>query len=133
MQKRIYLLLALFFSLTLAPAQILKPAKIITEALIGPIKVGDVVDIVFKASIEKDWYIYTLDFDDCGPMPTEIIFTKHPSFELVGGLKAINDKVKHDKIFECDVRYFEHSGEFRQKIKVLSNDLKLTGTYSGQV
>lgn len=133
MQKRIYLLLALFFSFTLASAQILKPAKIIAEPPQGSIKVGDVVEVVFRASIEKNWYIYTLDFEDCGPMPIEIKLTPHPSFELVGGIKAINDKVKHDKIFECDVRYFENSGEFRQKIKVLGNDLTLAGTYEGQV
>ena len=57
----------------------------------------------------------------------------NPGFELVGNLEAINDKAKHDKIFDCDVRIFENNGEFRQKIKILSADLKLTGSYEGQV
>src|SRR5687767_14825159 len=122
MHKRIYLLLVLFFACTQVSAQILKPAKLIAETPQGAIKVGDVIDIVFKATIDKDWYIYTVDFDDCGPLPTVITFEKHSSFELVGTLKAINDKVKHDKIFDCDVRIFENAGEFRQKIKVLSKD-----------
>ena len=62
-----------------------------------------------------------------------ITLEKDASFELVGDLKAVNDKAKHDKIFDCDVRIFEGTGEFRQKIKVLSPDLKLTGSYEGQV
>jgi thiol:disulfide interchange protein len=133
MHKRFYFLLALLFACTQASTQILKPAKLTAEAPEGAIRVGDVIDVVFNASIDKDWYIYTVDFDDCGPLPMVITFEKHPSFELVGTLKAINDKLKHDKIFDCDVRIFENTGEFRQKIKVLSADLRISGTYEGQV
>lgn len=97
-------------------------------------KVGDEVALIFKAAIDKNWYIYSLGFDaECGPIPISITLDKHPSFQLIGGVVAVNDKEKHDKIFDCDVRIFEGSGEFRQKIKILSPDLKLSGTYEGQV
>ena len=56
-----------------------------------------------------------------------------PGFALVGNLIAVNDQAKHDKIFNCDVRIFVNTGEFRQKIKILSPDLKLVGSYEGQV
>ncbi|MEO8474451.1 MAG: cytochrome c biogenesis protein CcdA, partial [Chryseolinea sp.] len=115
-------------------AQVLQPAKLFAETPTQPLKVGDEVDLVFKATIDKDWYIYTVDFDEnCGPMHTNITLEKDPSFELVGTLKAINDKVKHDKIFDCDVKLFVGTGEFRQRIKILSDKLKLSGTYDGQV
>jgi thiol:disulfide interchange protein DsbD len=126
-------LFALIFSLA-AQAQILQPAKLTSGTLQNTAKVGDVIDLVFKAQIDENWYIYSLGFDeDCGPIPISITLDKHPSFELVGGVKAINDESKHDKIFDCDVRIFKVRGELRQKIKILSKDLVLKGVYEGQV
>jgi len=124
----------LFLSVIASHAQILKPAKLVAEPPTKTIRMGDVVELKFNVTIDKGWYVYTVGFDtECGPLPTEITFEKDPSFELVGSLTAIHDKLKHDNIFDCDVRIFENSGEFVQKIKVLSPDLKIKGTYSGQV
>ncbi|MEJ7642996.1 MAG: cytochrome c biogenesis protein CcdA [Chryseolinea sp.] len=115
-------------------AQILQPAKLTAETPTGTLMVGDEIELVFKASITKDWYIYTVGFDTtCGPLPIAIKLEKDPSFQKVGPLVAVNDKAKHDKIFDCDVRIFSGSGEFRQKIKVLSDKLRLVGSYGGQV
>src|SRR6478735_11646989 len=106
-------------------AQVLQPAKLVAETPTQALKVGDEVELVFKATIDKDWYIYSLGFDTlCGPNRTRISFKKDPSFELVGGVRAVNDKAKHDKIFDCDVRVFIGTGEFRQKIRILSADVK---------
>ncbi len=122
------------FSVVSSKAQILQPAKLTAGNSVTSAKVGDEIDLIFKAQIDPQWYIYSLGFDeDCGPIPMIITLDKHPSFELVGSVVAINDKAKHDKIFDCDVRIFEGTGEFRQKIKILSNDLVLKGTYEGQV
>ncbi len=119
---------------SLASAQILQPARLIAETPTKNLKVGDEVELVFKASVDKDWYIYSVGFDeDCGPIPMAVTLEKHSSFALVGNLIAINDQAKHDKIFDCDVRIFINAGEFRQKIKVLSPDLTLVGSYEGQV
>lgn len=121
-------------SATSLKAQILQPAKLTAGNSVTSAKVGDEIELIFKAQIDPQWYIYSLGFDeDCGPIPMAIALEKHPSFELVGGVVAINDKAKHDKIFDCDVRIFEGSGEFRQKIKILSSDLVLKGSYEGQV
>lgn len=115
-------------------AQILQPAKLAAETPAKNFKVGDEVELTFKATIDKGWYIYSVGFDeDCGPIPIAITLEENPGFELVGKVEAVNDKAKHDKIFDCDVRIFENNGEFRQKIKILSADLTLTGSYEGQV
>jgi thiol:disulfide interchange protein len=133
MLKRFNLLLASFFLCASSFAQVLVPARLVAETPSGPVKVGDQVELVFKADIDNGWYLYSVGFDtDCGPIPMTITLEKHPSFELVGGLVAVKDKNKHDKIFDCDVRIFETTGEFRQKIKVLSAGLTLTGSYEGQ-
>jgi thiol:disulfide interchange protein len=134
MLKRILFCLFLAISAGVAHAQVLQPAKLAAETPSKSYKVGDVIELVFKASIQKNWYIYSVGFDpDCGPVPMSVTLDKDPSYELVGSLAAIQDKTKHDKIFDCDVRIFEGSGEFRQKIKILSPSLVLKGTYEGQV
>ncbi len=118
----------------MAEAQILQPARLTAETPSKNFKIGDEVELTFKANIDRGWYIYSVGFDeDCGPIPIAITLDGNPGFELVGKLVAINDKAKHDKIFDCDVRIFETNGEFRQKIKILSADLTLGGSYEGQV
>jgi thiol:disulfide interchange protein len=118
----------------LAHAQILKPAKMYAEPITKSVKVGEVVDVVFKADIDQNWYIYSLGFDpDCGPLPTSFTFTPHSSYQLVGEPKAIQDKAKHDEIFDCDVRVFVKNATFIQKIKILSATPSIAGTFEGQV
>ncbi|HEU5290547.1 MAG TPA: cytochrome c biogenesis protein CcdA, partial [Cyclobacteriaceae bacterium] len=117
-----------------AIAQILTPAKWTWQPSSINVKVGDEIDLIFKATIDKDWYMYANDFDpECGPILTTVTLTPDASFKVIGTLKAINPKPKHDEVFDCDVKIFEKTGEFRQKIKVLSANLKLSGTYDGQV
>jgi thiol:disulfide interchange protein len=114
-------------------AQILTPTKWSWKPSSNTVKVGDEIDLIFNATIEKDWYIYANEFDpECGPMLTTVTFVPDPSFKLIGTLKAINSVAKHDEIFDCDVKLFKKTGEFRQKIKVLNGNLKLSGTYEGQ-
>jgi thiol:disulfide interchange protein len=115
-------------------AQILTPTKWTWQPSSSSVKVGDEIDLIFKATIEKDWYIYANDFDpDCGPMHTTVMLNPDASFKVIGTLKAINPTPKHDEIFDCDVKIYKGTAEFRQKIKVLSGNLKLSGIYEGQV
>ncbi len=133
--RKFFLVACLFiFQTAWLQAQILQPAKLLANTPSGSFSVGDEVELVFKATIDKNWYIYSIGFDpDCGPIPLSIEFEKHKSFELVGSLVAIKDKAKHDEIFGCDVRVFEKTGEFRQKIKILTADLVIKAAYEGQV
>ena len=129
------LLFFFFFAVSfIVQAQILEPAKLVAETPTKNVKIGDEVELVFKASIAKGWYIYSVGFDaDCGPIPMSVSLEKNSSYSLVGDLIAVQDQAKHDKIFDCDVRIFSNTGEFRQKIKVRSTNLKLEGSYEGQV
>jgi thiol:disulfide interchange protein len=133
MRKLIFCLSLLITAFQIATAQILKPAKLSAEPFSGEVKTGDVIDLVFRAQIDKNWYIYTTGFDpECGPLPM-VISLENGGFELVGSLKAPTDKGKHDEIFDCDVRYFENTGEFIQQIRVLKEgSLEIKGAYEGQ-
>lgn len=114
--------------------QVLKKVTWTTEASKNNVKVGEEIELIFKATIDEGWYIYSVDFEDCGPIPMTVSYDTKDGFELVGKLRAIKDKSKHDAIFGCDVRIFEHTGEFRQTIKILSAKAgSIKGTFEGQV
>ena len=132
--RRFLIVFILLLSAQPLLAQILTPAKWTWQPSKSSVQVGEELELIFNVAIDKDWYIYANDFDpECGPNLTVVTLTPDPSFKLVGTLEAIHAKAKHDEIFECDVKIFEKTGEFRQKIKVLSSNLKLSGTYDGQV
>ncbi|UII34092.1 thioredoxin family protein [Fulvivirga ulvae] len=133
MKKLFFLFSSLVFSLPIF-SQVIEPSSWTTSASSKEVEVGDNVELIFKAKIIKDWYLYSSDFDpDCGPMVTTFTFTPNSSYELVGDVKAINPVEKYDDIFECNVRIFKKTGEFRQTIKVLNTDLKISGNYEFQV
>ena len=134
MLRRLFFSLFLTFGLFPALAQILQPAKLTASASRTDLKAGDEVELIFTVTIDDGWYVYSLGFDaDCGPYPIEILLEKNATFEIAGELRAINDKKKHDEVFDCDVRVFVGKGEFRQKIRVLSANPVIKGTYEGQV
>ncbi len=133
MFKQITFTYFLFFFLSAATAQIIQPAKLAAKNPTQELKVGDEVELSIMATIDKSWYLYSVGFsDDCGPIPLTISFLKDKSYALIGDVKAIDVEPKHDKIFDCDVLIFKNKGEFRQKIKILSADLTIRGTYDGQ-
>jgi thiol:disulfide interchange protein len=124
-------LLVAFFS----NAQVLQPAKWKMEVSKTNAAVGDELELIFKATIDDNWYLYANDFDpECGPLLTELKFSDtEKNFQLVGKTKAINPVAKHDETFGCDVKIFKHTGEFRQKIKITGTPLKVSGSIQGQV
>lgn len=117
-----------------AVGQILEPAEWVVTASSTAAKAGDVVDVRFAVSIDKNWYLYSNEFPcEDGPMKAEFTFVPHPSYELVGSVMALNPMAKHDDIFDCDVKIFKGKGEFVQKVKLLGSPVNVSGSYSYQV
>lgn len=115
-------------------SQILQPAKWTTAASASEVKAGQEIELIFTARIDKDWYLYSSEFDcEDGPIKTTFTFTPDPGYQLVGNIRAINPQDKHDKIFECDVKIFKGTGEFRQKVKILKSNVVIAGSYEYQV
>jgi thiol:disulfide interchange protein len=115
-------------------AQVLEPSKWEHTTSKKEVNIGDQLDLIFTATIDPDWYLYSSDFDpDCGPMVTTFNFEEDVSYELVGGLKAINPIEKFDDIFECNVKIFKKTGVFKQTVKVLSEKINIAGNYEFQV
>ena len=121
MKKSILLIILLFSAFFHLNAQILNPAKWTYETSSKEAKVGDEVDLIFKATIDKDWYLYSSEFEcEDGPIKTAFNLLPNASFQLIGNVVPVNPMDKYDDIFECDVKIFKKTAEFRQKIKILS-------------
>ena len=107
--------------------------KTYTEpADLSNLKVGETVKLYFEVDIDKDWYIYSSDFDkSLGPIVAELTFEKNEAFEVVGSFKAINPKEKYDDLWGGDYTYFVKKGKFYQVVKILkpSATIKTTLTY----
>ncbi|MGQ1785458.1 cytochrome c biogenesis protein CcdA [Saccharicrinis sp. GN24d3] len=117
----------------IAFAQIQEPAKWTVELSKKDAKVGDKIDIVFKAEIEKTWHTYSNDFDpELGPILISFEFEENASYERVGDVKPINAEKHYDEIWEGDVSYFENTAEMRQTIIVKELPLKVAGTFEFQ-
>ena len=131
MIQRLFVFL-LFVLAAPAHGQILTPTKF-TQTAPKQVAIGQEIELVFKARIEKKWYLYSTEFPcEDGPLKTTFTFEPNDSYQLVGAVVPVNPIDKHDDIFECDVKIFKSTGEFRQKIKVLSANLRIAGNIEFQ-
>jgi thiol:disulfide interchange protein DsbD len=115
-------------------AQVLKPIKWTYEPSKKEAKAGEQIDLVFTATVDKDWYLYSSDFDpDLGPQVTTFTFKPNDTYQLVGKVKAVNPKKKYSETFDGDYTYFVGKGEFRQTVKILKANPRIEGTSEYQV
>ncbi|RDC65110.1 protein-disulfide reductase DsbD family protein [Adhaeribacter pallidiroseus] len=134
LKRAIFLFFILILILPSAFGQVLKPATWAYSWSKKEAKTGDEMEVVINVKIDADWYLYSSDFDpNVGPTVTTFTFTPHSSYQLVGKIIPVNPKKKFDKIFGGDVTYFTKTAQFRQRIKVLQKDLRLSGSVEYQV
>ncbi len=124
MKKYIFLLLFTAFSIS-AFSQIFKPVKWTTSTE----KISDTeYNLVIKATIDKNWHLYSQNVPEDGPIPTAFTFTKTSDFELIGKPSEEKGHTVDDKVFNMKIKFFENEATFKQKIKITSNkDIKITG------
>lgn len=124
MKKLISFLLLSFVVLGLQ-AQIMDPVKFKTELK----NVSDTeAEIVFTATIDNGWHVYSTELGDGGPISATFNVEKKSGVELVGKLKPVGKEIDtFDKLFEMKVRYFEHSAKFVQKLKLTGGAYAIEG------
>jgi thiol:disulfide interchange protein DsbD len=84
-------------------------------------KVGDEVEIILTSVIEKDWYMYSNDFDpNLGPIAAEFNWKKDPSYALVGKTKPVGSHKHYEEVWKGTVSVMKGTAKFIQKIKLLS-------------
>jgi thiol:disulfide interchange protein DsbD len=114
-------------------SQIVQPAKWKVEFSKKDVKVGETLEVLIKGDLEDTWHVYSNDFDpDLGPIVATFNFTKNDSYELVGKVTPINAHKHYDEVWEGEVSYFEKKAEFRQTIKALKANVKVSGSFEYQ-
>lgn len=86
------------------------------------------IDIVFTGKADRGWHIYSNGFGDGGPTQAEFNTDAKSGVELVGTLKpGAGEKKIHDPIFEMDVRMFEGTATFTQRVRLTEKNYNLKG------
>ena len=83
-------------------------------------------NLIYRASIQKSWHLYSQNLPEGGAIPTEFIYDsiqKTEQFKLIG--KAIESEsiTKFDKVFEMDLTYFDGEAIFTQRIELIDPEL----------
>ncbi len=119
-----FLSIGLFLISTLN-AQILEPVKVNHSFK----QKDNIVTINFTTKCDSGWHIYSHYIKEGGPIPTDIVIEKSPDFELYGKIiESRKPHVEFDKNFNMDLKFFNNSVTYSQKIKILSEkDFKVKG------
>ncbi len=97
-------------------AQIVEPVK-------WHFSVSEKSEIIFQASVDKGWHLYDMNLPQGGPVSTEFSFEKIEGAELVGKVTSASKiTTQYDEMFSMELRWFEKSAKFIQKIKVTNPD-----------
>ena len=108
-----------------AQAQIQEPVKFKSE--LKTLAAGE-AEIVFTATIDKGWHVYSTDLGDGGPISATFNVEKISGATVVGKLQPKGKEIaSYDKLFEMNVRYFESTAQFVQKLKLTGGDYKIKG------
>ncbi|MEA1897323.1 MAG: cytochrome c biogenesis protein CcdA, partial [Bacteroidota bacterium] len=81
------------------------------------------IELVFEASIDETWHLYSLDIPAGGPIPTSFVFVESDNYERTGEVIEVTEAHKvYDSSFDMEVGMFSDKAVFKQKITVLSQD-----------
>lgn len=127
-------LFCMLLSVIKLPAQILSPVKSEYSLSKVPVKKGDEVTLTFTLNLDKNWHVYSnVQEYQIGPIPACFVFEPHSSYRLLGGVVPMGSKLEYEPVFEVNVNYFEGKAVFQQKVKVLSDNLVIKGSYDFQL
>ncbi|NCD42762.1 MAG: DUF255 domain-containing protein [Bacteroidia bacterium] len=114
MKKFLILIAVVLFHSTLF-SQIFEPVKWSFTA----VNLGDnTYELVFSASIDEHWHLYSQHIDDEGPVPTSFVFNTNASYELLGVVEEPQPIEEYSDLFEMTLRFFDGEVNFRQKVKI---------------
>ena len=93
---------------------------------------SDEANIIFNASIENGWCLYSLKTK--GALPGEFIFEENPAYALIGNITELpKPKSKYEPDLGATTTFFEGKATFTQKIKILKQEkFNIEVYYSGQ-
>ena len=79
---------------------------------------GNEGEIVFSATVDDGWHVYSTDMGNDGPISATFNVVKMEGAEPVGKLMPRGNIIKqYDKMFGMELRFFEKKAQFVQKIR----------------
>ena len=111
-------LLSQFFLLLVSAvsmAQVLNPVRFTSKMNIMN---DNEAEILFTATIDKGWHVYSHNLGADGPIQASFNINRMEGASPIGNLSHRGTEIKHmDAIFGMELRYFEQSVTFVQKIR----------------
>lgn len=121
--RKAALLVAALFMTTGARAQMADPVGVSAKMEMTG---GDEAQIVFTATIDAGWHVYSTGLGNNGPVSASLQIVTMEGAETIGALTAKGDeKSAFDAMFGMEVRYFEGKATFVQKIKFTKPDYSI--------
>ena len=124
--KRIASLFTLFLCATaVALAQFQTPVTI--KASQNKVS-DDVLEVVFRGTVDAGWHVYGTDFADGGPTRAELTLETQKGVKPDGKLRAVgNVQKKMDEMFGMEVSYMEGTAEFVQRFVITEPEYEVSG------
>ena len=122
MKKYLFILWTIVMTVTVN-AQIMNPVHFTSELKMGE---GAEAEIVFHATIDNGWHVYSTDLGDDGPIEATFNVVKMDGAEPVGKLIPKGKEIKKmDKLFDLELKFFENEATFVQKIRFTKPDYEI--------
>ena len=113
--KRLSNIFVMLMLVLVAQAQMVDPVHFTSELKMLQ---GAEAEIIFKATIDPGWHVYSTELGEDGPIEATFNVVKMEGAERVGKLTPRGNVIKHfDKMFGMELKYFENSATFVQKVK----------------
>ena len=123
MIKKSFAALLLCLMTLTAQAQMMNPVHFSSQ--LKELKGGE-GEIVFSATIDPGWHVYSTNLGDDGPISATFNPVKMEGVETVGKLQPRGNEIKQfDKLFGMELRFFEKSVTFAQKIRFTKPDYNI--------
>ena len=113
--KRLLNTLLLVLATVVAQAQMVEPVHFSSQ--MKELANGE-AEIVFTATVDDGWHVYSTDMGDDGPISATFNVVKMEGAEAVGKMKPRGNVTRQfDKMFGMELRFFEKRAAFVQKIR----------------
>ena len=114
--KRLTLILLLLVTAVVTQAQMVDPVHFKSE--LKTKEGSDMGEIVFTATIDPGWHVYSTDLGQDGPIEATFNVVKMEGAEKVGKLTPRGKEIKKfDEMFGMELKFFEQAATFVQKVK----------------
>jgi len=129
--KKFTILLYIFLTILPTFGQLVEPVKWKYSVNISN---AQEPELVFRATIENKWHLYSQFFPEGGPIALKFNIEKTKDFEFIDKVKESPEPTKeYDDIFKIEVKYFKNSATFTQIIKRLTNkSFVVKASFEGQ-